>query len=149
MLFYIFLLFTAVPLLELALLIWIGNRIGHIQTVMLVLLTGVVGASLARFEGLRTLRQIQAEMGRGQLPGEALVGGAMILVAGALLITPGVLTDVVGLSVLIPPIRRFLAKRIIHHLKHRIEFTYTNTTSDTPRRQVDAKVTRVERDEEE
>ena len=147
MLFYLFLLFTAVPLVELALLIWIGKHIGRMQTVMLVLLTGFVGASLARFEGLRTLRLIQSEVGRGQLPGEALVGGAMILIAGALLITPGVLTDAVGLCVLIPPIRRLLAKRVIQHLKHRVDITYMNTADDRPRRHVDAKVTKVERDE--
>ena len=106
----LFLLFTVLPLLELALLFKIGGAIGGANTLLLVVATGVVGAALARQQGTKTLRAIQAQMQRGQMPGAALFDGALILVAGALLVTPGVVTDVIGFSFLLPPWRALLRK---------------------------------------
>lgn len=102
------LLFTVVPLVELVLLLEIGRRIGTAATVILILVTGIAGAVLAKQQGLGVLRRIRADATAGQPPGAALVDGLIILIAGALLITPGVLTDVVGFLCLIPASRRVL-----------------------------------------
>ncbi len=106
------LLFVVVPLIELALLIQVGQVIGLGPTILLVLATGVGGAALARREGLRTVAAIQGELSQGRLPGDALMDGAAILFGGALLLTPGVLTDVFGISLLLPGTRRWMARRI-------------------------------------
>lgn len=106
------LLFVVVPLVELALLIQVGQLIGLGPTILLVLATGFGGAALARREGLRTLASIQAELARGRVPGSALLDGAAILFGGALLLTPGVLTDFLGLSLLLPVTRRWFAGRL-------------------------------------
>lgn len=111
------LLFTAVPLVELLLLVEIGERIGAGATVLLVLATGVAGAWLARREGTRSFRQIQASLSRGSLPARELFHGLLILVAGAFLVTPGVLTDAVGFALLVRPAR----DRIISALRSRLE----------------------------
>jgi UPF0716 protein FxsA len=104
------LLFVLVPIAELALLIEIGNRIGLAATLALIVLTGVLGAGLARHQGLGVLAKIRSEMDQGRLPTGQLVDGALILVAGAVLMTPGVLTDALGFFCLIPPGRRLLKK---------------------------------------
>lgn len=106
------LLFVVVPLIELALLIQVGQMVGLVPTVLLVLGTGIAGAALARREGMRTLANIQQSLAGGELPGNALLEGAAILFGGALLLTPGILTDVVGFSLLAPPTRRWFARRL-------------------------------------
>jgi len=106
------LLFVGVPLLELFILIQMGQVVGFWPTMGLVVLTGMAGAGLARREGLRTLLRIQEQLGRGQLPGSALLDGLGILMGGALLLTPGILTDLAGFAFLFPPTRRFLLNRI-------------------------------------
>ena len=110
MLVRLFLLFTLVPLGELALLFWIAQHTGWLFTLGLVIVTGVVGASLARHEGLRCWLEVQRQLAEGKLPAEPLLDALMILVAGALLITPGVLTDLVGFALLVPPIRRLVRR---------------------------------------
>lgn len=116
MLFRLFLLFVAVPLVELALLIWLGQRIGLWPTIGLVLLTGAAGAALARSQGGGVLRRIRAEMAVGRVPVGALQDGLLILVGAVLLLTPGVLTDLTGIALLLPatraPIRRWLERRL-------------------------------------
>ncbi len=106
----LFLLFTLMPLLELWLLFQLSGKFGFLPTVAIVLLTGVVGASLARWQGWQAMSRIQSDMRQGILPTKALGDGVLILVAGVLLITPGVITDIVGLSLLIPPVRAGLRK---------------------------------------
>ncbi len=101
----LFLLFTLMPLVELWLLFQLSGVFGFLPTVLIVLLTGIVGASLARWQGWQAISRIQNEMRQGLLPAKALGDGVLILVAGVLLITPGVITDVLGLSLLIPPLR--------------------------------------------
>lgn len=105
------LLFTTVPLVELALLLWIGARIGVLATVGLILLTGVLGAALARHQGLATWDRFQRALAAGRLPARELVEGLLILVAGAVLLTPGVLTDAAGFLLLVPPVRRWIVRR--------------------------------------
>lgn len=115
------LLFVLVPLIELAFLIQVGRWMGVWPTVGLVFLTGVVGALLARAEGLRTLWAFRRDLGRGQLPGQAILDGLSILVGGALLLTPGFLTDVAGFALLLPPSRRLLQKWARRRLRSMIE----------------------------
>ena len=115
------LLFVGVPLLELFILIQMGRLVGLLPTVALVVITGVAGAALARLEGLRTLWSIRGDVARGRLPGNALFDGLAILVGGALLLTPGILTDVLGFSFLLPPTRRRWLKRIRAGVEERIK----------------------------
>lgn len=100
------LLFVVLPAVELALLIELGSRFGTLHTLALIVVTGIVGASLARGQGLGVLRKIQADVERGELPAHSLVDGVMILVAAALLVTPGILTDAFGFLCLVPAFRR-------------------------------------------
>ena len=106
------LLFVGVPLLELFILVRVGQMVGFWPTMALVVATGMAGAALARMEGLRTLWRLQGELAQGRLPGGALLDGLAILVGGALLLTPGILTDLIGFSFLLPPSRKFLLGRI-------------------------------------
>ncbi len=96
------LLFTIVPLAELYVLIKIGNHIGGFNTVLFVFLTAVLGAFLARLQGLRTLQQIRLSLSQGQIPAEEMIDGVLILAGGILLFTPGVLTDLFALVLLFP-----------------------------------------------
>ena len=105
-------LFITVPLVEMALLLLLGKYTGLKCTIMLVITTGIAGAWLARRQGWWTYRRIQQELAAGKMPTDSLVDAAMIFVAGALLLTPGVLTDVFGMSLLIPQCRRFYQRRM-------------------------------------
>ncbi len=111
------LLFIAVPLLELFILIRLGGVIGLMPTLALCVLTGVAGAWLARREGLRALWSFQERLAGGGVPGRALMDGLCILIGGAVLLTPGLLTDVLGFALLLPPSRRWIQAR----MKRRIE----------------------------
>ncbi len=102
------LLFTLVPALELALLIEIGSRIGTATTIGLIVVTGVLGATLARQQGLQVLRRFQSELSSAGLPASSLLDGVIVLVAGALLVTPGILTDVLGFLCLVPGFRSLI-----------------------------------------
>ncbi len=99
------LLFIVVPAIELALLIEVGSVIGGLNTFVLIVITGMVGAYLAKRQGLDVLKKVQSETASGRLPAGSLVDGAILLVASALLVTPGILTDVVGFACLIPAFR--------------------------------------------
>ena len=98
-------LFIFVPLLELYILIEAGRIIGIASTIGLILMTGVAGAWLARSQGIEILRRIQDETRHGQMPAVTLVDGALILVGGLLLLTPGFFTDLAGFSFLVPQTR--------------------------------------------
>jgi UPF0716 protein FxsA len=114
-------LFIAVPLLELAILVRLGMAIGFWPTIALVVTTGTVGALLARSQGLRTLQGIRTELAHGQMPALRLLDGVLILIGGVVLLTPGILTDVVGLLLLLPgprhAFRRLLQRRLERMLK--------------------------------
>ena len=117
MLLRLILLFTVVPLVELWLLMQISRVTGPLFTLTLVILTGVVGATLARRQGWQTWQRIQRELSEGKAPGGSLVDGLLILIAGAVLITPGVLTDIVGFALLIPPVRAALKRGLASRFK--------------------------------
>jgi UPF0716 protein FxsA len=114
------LLFIVVPILELMLLIRLGEVVGLLPTLALVVFTGVTGAWLARAEGLRVFLQFQRELASGRLPGQALMDGICVLIGGAFLLTPGVLTDFAGFSLLFPPTRRWMQRRIRKRLERGI-----------------------------
>jgi len=117
MLGYLILLFTVVPLIELALLIKIGQHIGLGYAIGVVVITGVTGAYLAKMQGLITLRKIQEDINRGIMPADKLFDGVLILCSGILLLTPGLLTDIIGFIGLIPLTRNLLKQ----WLKSKIE----------------------------
>jgi UPF0716 protein FxsA len=114
------LLFLLVPILELVLLIKLGQVVGLWPTLGLVLFTGFAGAALARAEGFRVLLSVQRELAAGRLPSRALLDGISVLVGAALLLTPGVLTDVAGFLLLLPPTRRWVQRRVLRSLERRI-----------------------------
>lgn len=113
----LFLLFAVIPVAEIALLIHVGGNIGGWNTVALVLVTAAVGAFLVKREGLATLQAAQAKMQQQQMPGQEMVEGACLLVAGVLLVTPGFMTDIVGFLLVIPPTRKALAKAASQKMK--------------------------------
>jgi len=110
MLGYLILLFTLVPLIELAILIKIGQYMGVAYTIGIVLLTGVAGAYLAKMQGLVTLQKIQEDINQGMMPADKLFDGVLILCSGILLLTPGLLTDIIGFMGLIPLTRNLLKR---------------------------------------
>jgi UPF0716 protein FxsA len=107
------LLFLLVPLVEIYVMIKVGDVIGALPTVLLVVLTAVAGAALARFQGLATLQRLQATLGRGETPAIEMVEGVFLLVGALLLLTPGFITDLLGFVCLIPITRRALAFRAL------------------------------------
>ena len=112
MLLRLLLLFTIVPLIELALLLYLTELTSWRVSVGLVLTTGIVGALLAKLQGAMVYRRAGEQMARGETPTDTLLDGMMILVAGCLLITPGILTDVLGFSLLLPPVRTMIRRRV-------------------------------------
>jgi UPF0716 protein FxsA len=112
----IFSIFLVIPIIELYLLIKIGGIIGAFNTVLIILITASLGAYLAKSQGLRVLREIREATSRGYMPGNGLLHGFFVLVGSFALITPGFLSDIIGLSMLIPQIREIyvdMAKKII------------------------------------
>lgn len=104
----LFLLFLVVPILDLALLVAVGGRLGFLPTMALVVATAAAGSWLARREGTAAWRRVQARLAEGAVPGPELVDGLLVLVAGVLLVAPGFLTDAAGLLGLFPPTRALL-----------------------------------------
>ncbi len=113
-------LFIAVPVTELYLLFRIGEVIGGVETVALVIVTGIVGSALARAQGLKVLTDIQTDLREGRMPTDNILGGVLVLVGGVLLITPGVMTDAVGLLLMVPPVRGLLARLLKAHFRKRM-----------------------------
>jgi UPF0716 protein FxsA len=105
------LLFILVPLAEIYILIEVGSRIGTIPTVSLVVFTAVLGALLLRHQGLKTLQRVQATLGQGELPALEMMEGVALIIGGALLLTPGFVTDFIGFVCLIPPVRQLIIRR--------------------------------------
>ncbi len=128
------LLFIVVPAVELALLIQVGVRIGTVNTLALIVLTGIVGASLARWQGLGVLRRMQQETAAGRLPTGSIFDGVIILIAGALLITPGILTDAVGFACLVPGTRALMKSYLRRRIEHAVRAgrVHVSTMSGQP-----------------
>lgn len=120
MLGWLLALFVVVPLAELVILLRLGEAFGFVPTLALIIGTGILGASLARWQGFATWRRVQRELAAGRLPGNALLDGLLILIAGTLLLTPGLLTDCCGFLLLAPPVRALLRRRLLRALRPRI-----------------------------
>jgi UPF0716 protein FxsA len=97
--------FVLVPLVDLYVLFVVAERIGGLETVALVVVTGIIGGSLAKIQGVQTVRRLQYKAARGESPSSELADGALILFGGALLLTPGLITDGVGFALLLPFVR--------------------------------------------
>jgi len=110
MFLWLILLFIFLPWIELLLLFRLADLIGGWETLGVIILTGVIGASLARWQGFQTVMRIRSELDHGSLPADALLDGLFILCAGLLLITPGLLTDATGFTLLAPPARTLIKK---------------------------------------
>jgi len=122
-------LIIVVPALEIWLLISIGQYIGPWLTIILIILTGVLGAWLAKYQGLEALRNAQQKMSYGQMPGDVIIDGLCILVGGVLLLTPGFISDSIGFFLLIPATRNLVKPFIIRGIRNRMDkgqFTIIN-----------------------
>jgi len=110
---FLLLLFIVVPIIEMVILIEVGGYIGALPTVALVVLTAALGIWLLRLQGLATLRRVQEKLARGEIPETELLEGIMLLVGGALLLTPGFVTDAIGFACLLPGLRQPIARWIL------------------------------------
>lgn len=124
------LLFIVVPAVELALLIEVGTRIGTPATIAIIVGTGIVGAALAKQQGLRIIQKIQGELETGALPTGALVDGVIILIAGALLITPGLLTDVAGFLCLVPVTREIVKRALQRRFERAVRAQHIDVSAE-------------------
>jgi UPF0716 protein FxsA len=120
MLVKLFLLFIVVPVTEIYIIIKVGSLIGAGPTVALLLLISLAGALLVRHQGFTVLRRIQSELGQGRLPAAELLDGAIILVGGVLLLTPGFFTDLLGLFFLIPFTRSIIKQFVCIRMQRRL-----------------------------
>jgi UPF0716 protein FxsA len=123
------LLFIIVPVIELILLIEIGQLIGTLPTIALIIFTGALGAFLARRQGVQVILRMRSELQAGQLPASSIFDGVIILVAGAFLITPGILTDTVGFLCLVPATRRVIKRAIWSRMERAIQNGQIFTTT--------------------
>ena len=106
----LFVVFVATPIIEIALFLTVGDQIGLGRTLARVVITAFIGAALVSRQGRAEMAALQASIGQGAVPTKELAHGAMILVAGAVLLTPGFLTDAVGFALLVPQIREFVRR---------------------------------------
>lgn len=125
------LLFTVFPIVELYLLIQLGQVIGALATVAIVLVTGVVGAFLARREGFTIWTRVQEQLAQGLFPADDMIDGLMVFGAGVVLVTPGLITDILGLLVLVPLTRRPIRKWITRRLRRMATVRETSFSSFT------------------
>ncbi|MFQ5423321.1 MAG: FxsA family protein [Phycisphaerae bacterium] len=120
MLSRLLLLFILVPFVELVILLRVGAILHVGPTIGIIVATGLIGATLARRQGLRTVTRINAELTAGRMPASELADGALILLAGALLVTPGFLTDAFGLALLVPACRSRIRRTLVRYFKTKI-----------------------------
>lgn len=116
----LFLLFLVIPIVEVALFVTVGDAIGIVPTAAMVVATALLGASLVRRQGIATWARARHRLETGQVPGDELAHGAMILVSGALLLTPGFLTDAIGFSLLVPAIREWVKRTLVRRYGGRV-----------------------------
>ena len=126
----LFLLFTIVPFIELALLIKIGTLIGTFETIMIIIVTGLVGAVMVRAAGIQCLFRIQEDLRSGVIPTDELFTGLLILASGAFLVTPGLITDTAGFVLLFPPTREIIKSYLKRYIKSRIGQKNIDTNID-------------------
>lgn len=115
------LIFIIVPLMEILLLIEIGSRIGTLNTISIIIVTGILGGYMMRHQGFAILTNIRMDLSQGRMPTGELINGALVLAGGILLLTPGFFTDAVGFVLLIPTTRGFVRKKIQLLIQRKIE----------------------------
>ncbi|GAB6138089.1 FxsA family protein [Halanaerobaculum tunisiense] len=128
------LLFSVVPLLELAFLLKVGEYVGFLPTVILVAGTGIVGVSLARKQGLAIISKVKRNLNQGQLPKDSLLDGLLILIGGVTLLTPGLLTDITGFVLIIPGTREGIKGLVKRKIKDKIiieDYNYNQRWQET------------------
>ena len=136
MFFRLLILFISVPIIELFLLIEVGKKISWELTVLIIFITAIIGARLTKIQGSQTIRNVQSALRLGKIPHREVLDGLMILVAGAILLTPGFLTDFVGFCLLVPKLRSYLRKFLKNFLKNKMivrtnaDFNQKQTTSN-------------------
>lgn len=119
------LLFTLVPLAELYLFMTLGDELGFANTVAIIIITAIVGAALTKSQGRQAMLKFHEATSQGRIPAREALEGLIILLAGAVLITPGFLTDTVGFLLLVPPVRSLVAAYLGRRLKGKIRFVAT------------------------
>jgi UPF0716 protein FxsA len=117
------LLFLVVPLVELYVIIQVGQELGALTTIAALIVISVLGAWLVKREGLGVWRRIQQQVGSGRAPGKELADAFLIMFAGALMLTPGFLTDLLGVLLLLPPTRAVIRTSLLHRLARRATVT--------------------------
>ncbi|QDL91299.1 FxsA family protein [Paroceanicella profunda] len=122
---WFFLLFIAIPVIEISLFVTVGGAIGLWPTILIVLITAVVGSTLMRSEGVRAMMQIQSALATGKNPASPMAHGALVLVAGMLLLTPGFFTDTLGILLMIPAVRTGLLRKLGPAIAARVHTTTT------------------------
>ena len=126
------LVFLVVPFVELYVIFQLGHAIGFGNTIAVMIIVSLVGAWLVKREGISTLRKAQRELDAGRLPGKQVVDGLLILLAGGLLLTPGFVTDVVGILLLLPPVRALLRRGVSKRMSTRIITVQSRPTPPHP-----------------
>lgn len=114
-------LFLVVPIIELYVIVQVAGGVGVLETIGLLIAISIVGAWLVRREGTSVMRKVQQQLGQGQVPTKQLVDGALILFAGALMLTPGFVTDALGVVLLIPPTRIAIRTVLMRRFRHRVQ----------------------------
>lgn len=112
----LFLLFIIIPIIEISVLMQVGAWFGLWPTIAIVIITAWLGAKYVKEQGVATLQSVQDKMAQGQMPSEEIVEGLLLLVAGVVLVTPGFVTDIAGLLLLIPIVRKALVKQVQQHV---------------------------------
>ncbi len=115
------LLFIVVPALEIYLIIQVGQAFGALTTLGIIIATGVIGASLAKRQGLSAVQRMQQAMAEGQQIGSSMAEAALVLVAGVLMLTPGFITDITGILLLLPPVRAVVARGLVKWAASRVQ----------------------------
>lgn len=113
----LFVLFIGMPLLEILVLIQVGSVIGGLNTILLLVVTAVIGAGLVRSQGMQAYQKAQQRMAMGELPGSQVAEGILIFLAGLMFITPGLITDVFAILLLVPPLRQLLAQKMMARMQ--------------------------------
>ena len=122
-------LFLLIPIIELFVMFKIGKIIGPGITILIIIITAFIGAKLRKVQGTQAIRNVQSAIKIGKLPHKEVMDGVMIIIAGALLLTPGFLTDIVGFSLLLPGLRSNYRKLLLTYIKAKILFRYAGVNS--------------------
>ncbi len=128
------LVFLVVPLVELWVIVQVARSVGIGSTIGLLILVSVVGAWLLRTQGLGVLGRVQSQLAQGRMPGRELLDGLLVVVGGALMLTPGFVTDGIGLALLVPPTRALVRTLLVRHWRNRVTVVtgFTVTGGGTP-----------------